>query len=50
MNAISILEEDSIFTKFGVDLRKALNGASRALDLDNLSSKKQSKIEHFFSN
>ena len=49
MNAIFILEEYSIFTKFRVDLRKALNDASRVLDLDNLSNKKQSNIEHFFS-
>ena len=48
MNAISILEEYSIFTKFGVDLRKALSDASRVLDLDYLVNKKQSKIEHFF--
>ena len=50
MNAISILEKYNIFTKFGVNLRKTLNDASRVLDLDNLSDKKQSKTECFFSN
>ena len=48
MNAISILEDYSIFTKFGVDLRKALNDASRVLELDHHVNKRQSKIEDFF--
>lgn len=48
MNAISILEDYSIFTKFGVDLRKALNDASRVLELDHNVNKRQSKIEDFF--
>ena len=48
MNAISILEDYSVFTKFGVDLRKALNDASRVLELDHHVNKRQSKIEDFF--
>ena len=48
MNAISILEDYSIFTKFGVDLRKALNDTSRVLELDHHVNKRQSKIEDFF--
>ena len=48
MNAISILEDYSIFTKFGIDLRKALNDASRVLELDHHVNKRQSKIEDFF--
>ena len=35
MNAISILEEYSVFTKFEIDLRKALNDTSRVLELDH---------------
>ena len=49
MNAISILEDYNLFTKFRVDLRKALSDLGRVLDADNSSNKKQSKIKHFFS-
>lgn len=42
INANSILDEYSIFTKFAVELRK-----TGVLNLD-LINKKMSKIEHFF--
>ena len=50
MNAISILEDYSIFTKFGVDLRKALNDASRVLELDHHVNKKSPKLRTFLRN
>ena len=48
MNAITVLEEDSLFSNFGADFMKALNDVNHAFDLDCLSSKKQSTIKYFF--
>ena len=48
MNAITVLEDYSLFSNFGADLMKALNDVNRAFDLDGLSSKKQST--RFFPN
>lgn len=47
MNAISILEDYSPFTKFGVDLRKTLSDAGRVRNLDKLSNMKQSRLNTF---
>ena len=49
MNSITILEDYSLFSNFGDDLMKALMEVNRAIDLDRLSSKKQSNIEDFFN-
>ena len=48
MNAITVLEDYSLFSNFGADLMKALKDVNRAFDLDGLSSKKQSTIKGFF--
>ena len=48
MNAITVLEDYSLFSNFGADLMKTLKDVNRAFDLDGLSSKKQSTIKGFF--
>ena len=48
MNAITVLEEYSLFANFGTYLMKALKDVNGAFDLDCLSNKKQSTITGFF--
>ena len=48
MNAITALEDYSLFSTFGAYLMKALRGVNRAFDLDCLSNKKQSTMKDFF--
>ena len=47
MNAISILEDYSLFSNFRADLMKAINDVNRAFDLDCLSNKKQPQLKIF---
>ena len=48
MNAITVLEDYSLFSTFGAYLMKAVKGVNRAFDLDCLSNKKQSTMKDFF--
>ena len=48
MNAITVLEDYSLFSNFGTYLMKALMDVNGAFDLDCLSNKKQSTIKGFF--
>ena len=48
MNAITVLEEYSLFWNFGADLMKALIDINCAFDLDCLSNKKQYIIKDLF--
>ena len=48
MNAITVLEDNHLFSNFGADLNKALQDVNRAFDLDCLYNKKQSTIKDFF--
>ena len=48
INAITVLEEYSLFSNFGTYLMKALNDVNGAFDLDCLSNKKQPTIKGFF--
>ena len=48
MNAITVLEDYSLFSNFGADLMKAIKDVNRAFDLHCLSNKKQSTIKDFF--
>ena len=47
INAITILEDSSLFSKFATDLMKAFKDVNCAFDLDCLSNKKQSTIKTF---
>ena len=47
MNAITVLEDYSLFSNIGADLMKALRHVNRDFDLDGLSNKKQSTIKDF---
>ena len=47
INAITILEDYSLFSKFAIDLMKAFKDVNCAFDLDCLSNKKQSTIKNF---
>ena len=47
MNAITVLEDYSLFSNFGGNLMKA-QGQIMIFDLDCLSNKKQSTIKDFF--
>ena len=47
MNAITVLEDYSLFSIFGADLTKALKDVNRAFNLDCFSNKKQSTIKDF---
>ena len=47
INAITILEDYSLFSKFATDLMKAFKDVNCAFDLDCLSNKKQSTIKTF---
>ena len=48
MNAISVLEDYSLFSQFGTDMLKALKNVNRAVDLDSFLNKKQSNIDDYF--
>ena len=48
MNAITVHKDYSLFSNFGADLMKALQGVNCAFDVDCLSNKKQSTIKGFF--
>ena len=48
MNAITVLEDYTLFSNFEADLTKTLKDANRAFDLDCLCNKKQSAITDFF--
>ena len=48
MNAITVLEDYSLFSNFEADLMKTLKDANRAFDLDCLCNKKRSTITDFF--
>ena len=41
MDAITLLENYSLFTKFGADLMKALEDINRVMDIDSQSNKRQ---------
>ena len=47
INAITILDDYSLFSKFATDLMKAFKDVNCAFDLDCLSNKKQSTIKNF---
>ena len=49
MDAITLLENYSLFTKFGADLMKALEDINRVVDIDSQSNKRQSIITDFFA-
>ena len=49
MDAITLLENYSLFTKFGADLVKALEDINRVVDIDSQSNKRQSIITDFFA-
>ena len=49
MDAITLLENYSLFTKFGVDLMKALEDINCVVDIDSQSNKRQSIITDFFA-
>ena len=49
MNALSLLEDYSLFSTFGADIRKHVGEASRLVCLDTLARKKQCKIENYFT-
>ena len=48
MDAITLIENYSLFTKFGADLMKALEDINRVVDIDSQSNKRQSIITDFF--
>ena len=48
MNAITVLEDNHLFSNFRADLKKALQDVNRAFGLDCLCNKKQSTIKDFF--
>ena len=47
INAITVLEDYSLFSKFATDLMKAFKDVNCAFDLDCLTNKKQSTIKNF---
>ena len=49
MDAITLLENYSLFTKFGADLMKALEDINRVVDIDSQSNKRQSIITDIFA-
>ena len=49
MNALSLLEDYSLFSTFGADIRKHVGEASRLVCLDTLARKKQCKIKNYFT-
>ena len=49
MDAITLLENYSLFIKFGADLMKALEDINRDVDIDSQSNKRQSIITDFFA-
>ena len=47
--ALQVLEDFSLFSKFGESMLKSLKELNRSLDREELSHKKQSVITSFFS-
>ena len=47
-DAINILDDYSLFSNFGVDLRNALTDIDRIVDKDERACKKQTAITYFF--